>query len=159
MADGVKDVEDENGDVFIRSGAEVEAARKAAIAKADAEVYKGTEVERAKARIKKVSIIRLRKDATQAEWQSSAAEEENSGIGMVMAMEDPGATGRAQAEVLDNISKEYYDALTVGENKEWRDFNVKRTKGGKDRRGRRRRRLSTAVRFKGPKPKYMTMLQ
>ena len=90
---------------------------------------------------------------------SRAAEEENSGIGMVMAMEDPGATGRAQAEVLGNISKEYYQALTVGENKEWRDFGVKRTMGGKDRRGRRRWRISTAVRYKGPKPKYMTMLQ
>ena len=159
MAEGVKDLEDEDGDVFIRSGADVDAARKAAIAKADAEVFKGTELERAKARIEKVSHIRRRKDATQSEWESSAAEEENSGIGMVMAMEDPGATGRAQAEVLGNISKEYYQALTVGENKEWRDFGVKRTMGGKDRRGRRRRRVSTAVRFKGPKPKYMTMLQ
>ena len=159
MANGVKDIEDEDGDVFIRSGADVDAARKAAIAKADAEVFKGTEMERAKARIKKVTLIRKRRDATQSEWQSSAAEEENSGIGMVMAMEDPGATGRAEAKVMGNISREYYEALTVGQNDEWRDFCVKRTIGGKDRMGRRRRRLSTAVRVKGPKPKYMTLLQ
>ena len=158
LAAGARHHEDEDGGAFIQSGDDVEAARKAQKAKADAMLYKGSEMDRALARRVEVTRVRLDMDLTKDEWEEGAADE-NEGVGMLLAMEDPGATQRAEDTVLKSMNKEYFAALDVGANNDFRDFGVKRTKGGRNRMGRRRRRLSTAVRFKGERPKYLSALE
>jgi hypothetical protein len=156
LADNAKLVVDDSGNQFIRAGDDVEAAKLAQQAKADQLLYLGTEVERALSRVKRVKEVRDEMERTKAEWEEGAADE-NEGVGMLMKMEDPGATERAEQSVLKGINKDLRGALKVGENVEFRDFDVKRTKSGRNRKGRRRRRLSTAVRYKGTTPKYMRL--
>jgi hypothetical protein len=156
LADNAKLVVDDSGNQFIRAGDDVEAAKLAQQAKADQLLYLGTEVERALSRVKRVKEVRDEMERTKAEWEEGAADE-NEGVGMLMKMEDPGATERAEQSVLKGINKDLHGALKVGENVEFRDFDVKRTKSGRNRKGRRRRRLSTAVRYKGTTPKYMRL--
>jgi serine/threonine-protein phosphatase 2B regulatory subunit len=157
LADGARHVEGEDGTAFIRSGDDVEAARVALKAAADAILFKGSETDRALARRKRVDEVRSDMDHTKEEWEAGA-EDENEGVGMLLQMEDPGATQRAENKVLNSMNKEYFQALKIGENVEFRDFGVKRSAGGRNRRGRRRRRLSTAVRFKGETPNYLRAL-
>jgi Ca2+-binding EF-hand superfamily protein len=156
LAENAKLVVDDDGVEFISSGDAVDAARKAAQKKADSMLYKGTEIERALARINKVKLVHDEIDRTKDEWDEGAADE-NEGVGMLLKMEDPGATERAEKQVLSGINKKLKESLEIGANLEFRDFDVKRTKGGRNRKGRRRRRLSTAVRFKGNAPKYLRL--
>ena len=156
LAADAREVTGEDGESFVRSGDDVEAARKAQQELADNQLYLGSEVERALARRTRVTQVAKTLDATKSEWEDNAADE-NEGVGMLLQMEDPGALQRAEAGVMKGMKKEYYDALKIGENPEFRDFGVKRTAGGRNRKGRRRRRLSTAVRYKGEAPKYLRL--
>ena len=81
LADNAKLVTDDSGQQFIRSGDDVEAARKEQQKKADGLLYKGTEMERALARVKRVKAVRDEMERTKDEWEEGAADE-NEGVGM-----------------------------------------------------------------------------
>ena len=116
--------------------------------------WKGTEVDRALRRIAKVKKVREKLDVTQAQWKKEASGD-GTPLDMILTMEDPGASSKTQSGIMKNIGNELEDALHTAEDPEFRDFGVRKTKSGCDRRGRRRRRMSSAVRFKGERPEIL----
>ena len=148
---------DDEGDAFIVAGEAAKMAEIEARAWAAANSHVGSEEERAQRRIVALRNVRRKRDKLVHSWGTGALDENNSGVDMLLKMEDPTNTGNAQKGVLTKMADEENKARQVGNNQEWRDFGVRRTKGGRNRKGRRRRRMSTAVRFKGSKPAYMVL--